>query len=234
MGVCQAGVQHHPALDQEEHIGACFALVTLAFAGLRVRLARIGGHKVARNFLEEVIALRTDALRELRQSPAFDAFTALDNAAVSLGADRATLDGRAFVANPIGALMVERVRNRLDLQRDVLNGKPPKSLSQGDAAEEVLRLVNTPLRLTDLLVGIEEKGVVVTGDRIANFRSSLSRDTRFYSLKFDNQYLWWLNGVPLAQAWVEATGYDLVVSPAELSFHSSEGGDGDATTTTET
>jgi len=188
---------------------------------------------MARDYLEEVIALRGEALRELRQSPAFDAFTALDNAAVSLGADRASLDGRAFEANSIGAVLVERARNHTELQKEILSGKPPKALSQGDAAEIVLRSTNTPLRLGELLAGVEEHGVPLTGDKVSNFRSNMSRDKRFYSLKFDGQYLWWFTGVELPKAWVEATSYDRVVEPAaSLLFPSQEGGEPIAAATT--
>ncbi|GGE12621.1 hypothetical protein GCM10011529_18760 [Polymorphobacter glacialis] len=186
---------------------------------------------MAGRYLEDVIALRADALRELRESPAFDAFVALDAAAVSLGAERATLDGRAFQANSLGAVLVERARNRSELQKEILSGKPPKPLSQGDAAEIVLRTTDMPLRLGDLLAGVEEQGLVLTGDKVANFRSNISRDRRFYSLKFDGQYLWWFAGVELPKAWVEATGYDLVIEPvASLPFSNQEGGGPVATT----
>lgn len=186
-----------------------------------------------RNYLEEVIALRAEALRELRQSPAFDAFTALDNAAVSLGAERAALDSRAFEGNSIGAILVERARNHAELRKEMLAGRPPKPMSQGDAAESVLREANAPLRLAELLAGVEESGVVLGGvDKTANFRSNLSRDDRFYSLKFGDKYLWWLTGVELPKAWVEATGYDLVTEPvASLPFSSPEGGEPIAPTT---
>ena len=181
-----------------------------------------------RDYLVEATMLRDAALAELRQHPAFQAFTVLDNAVVSLGGSRSGFNGAATESASVISVLAERARNRAEI---FVKGAKP--LSQGDAAEQVLRELDIPVRLSELLAAVEDKGVKVSGaDPAANFRSTISRDDRFYSLKHDGQYLWWLTGVTLPRAWIEATEYGLLAEPvASLPFSSLEGGEPIAPTT---
>lgn len=96
------------------------------------------------------------------------------------------------------------------LSKGVLAKLPPQNVrspSQADAAEIALTLRGQPLNLVRLFEAAQELGAEIGGsDPLATFRSSLSKDSRFTSLRTNAGYFWWLSGRPAPRKWSEALG----------------------------
>jgi len=73
-----------------------------------------------------------------------------------------------------------------------------RKVPHGDAAEIALTEIGHPLVMPKLLEKAIEYGAEIGGtDPLNNFRSSISKDDRFYSVKRGNIHYWWLKSLPL-------------------------------------
>lgn len=176
---------------------------------------------MSNNILVQTELLRNQAWSDVINSPAYKAFKALDDAVASMGGKRMA---EAALAPP------KVSRASMLLREYTASGKRP---SQADAAYLALGKAGEPLPIGRLLEATLAEGVEIGGDQIANLRSTVSKDARFYSLRRNNMYFWWLVKVPLPMGWDEAGSDDFsdLLGPASSSS-GEEGGDGHGPPTT--
>ncbi len=168
--------------------------------------------------------LRDEAWQGVMESDAFLAFKALDDAYVRMG-------GSSRIAGDPSPLM--------DLAKQVLRVTTRRmadhrNLSHAEAAEIALDKAGEPLATPQLLSAAKDVGAEIGGnDPLNNFRSTISKNERFYSVKKNGMSYWWVKGKALPPEWNDSAGPSLLDEPAEPSESSSqEGGDGDAPATT--
>lgn len=140
------------------------------------------------SFLAKARELRAIAWDAVTVSEEFRAFKAFDDAVVSLG------------GNPLYEIGAGPIRDQAKRIVDAAAKRlaDGKKLSQGDAAEVVLRMTGLPMNIAELMEAAVEKGAEVRGsDPLSNFRSTISKDDRFYSVKAGSHYYWWLKDKPL-------------------------------------
>lgn len=173
---------------------------------------------MAVSYVEKIKDLREGAWAEVKTSPSFLAFKALDDAVAALGGQR-RIAPHEDAPRPSVDTFVRVTRENA------------KKLSQPDAAMAALKDYG-PLPIGRLMEKAMEKGANIGGGKpIANFRSALSKDERFYSLKRNGLYFWWLTDVELPDKWKEAPNPDLLDgSDASVVGNNQEGGDGHAAT----
>lgn len=167
---------------------------------------------------EKTKALRAEAWQALLATPAYRAFKGLDDAVKAMtGESIAPID---LVA--IDKLRVVAARNR------IVKTMTGIRITQGDVAARVLKRNGEPLPIGRWLEKCVEDGVNIKGDDpLPNFRSTVSRDKRFYAMTRNNMYFWWLTGEPLPSGWNDPADPDLLDESAGSSVHSSrKGGEG--------
>ena len=172
---------------------------------------------------EKTVLLREEALEQLAASPMYAAFKALDDAVMRMGGVPKLL----FEMNEIGVI-ARQVFERAAKAPPPENGRR----RHGDAAELALRSGREPLTIGRLMEAAAEHGAEIGGnDPLNNFRSTVSKDARFRSLRRNNMYFWWLTDSPTPNSFNELAGPDLLAEPAS-SPTDQEGGDehGPATT----
>ncbi len=177
---------------------------------------------MADSVLDETKALRDKAWAEVKASPSFVSFKALDVAVGAMG-------GKQILSTPPASNAQKsetQDRKKIVVRR---RARP----SQGDTAESCLRQAAEPLPIRDLMSKVTGHGIQISGeDPLANFRSTLSRDNRFKSIMKDGAYYWWLTSSPVPIAWKEAEGLDLQDRPSASDSSSQKGGDGHAANNT--
>jgi hypothetical protein len=191
---------------------------------LAIRAKQDSEAVVATTYIDKAKELRDQAWREVQTSPSFLAFKALDDAVAAMGGDR-------LIARPVPR--ENGPRPSVNTFARVKREHAPKRLSQADAGEVVLRERGEPLPVGRLMEAAIAKGAAASGKNpLANYRSALSKDDRFYSLTRNNMYFWWLKDVPLPNNWKEAPDHDLLTqSGASVVGNSNQkGGDGHAAT----
>lgn len=168
--------------------------------------------------------LRDEAWQGVMESDAFIAFKALDDAFVRMGGSSRIADDPHPIAALAGSVFRTAVRRMAENRK----------LSHAEAALAALRNEKMPLPTPQLLEASKEAGAEIGGaDPLNNFRSTISKDDRFYSVKKNGTSYWWLKGDALPSEWNDSAGPSLLDEPAEPFVSSSqEGGDGDAPATT--
>lgn len=147
------------------------------------------------DLLTPLMMLRDQAFDELRASKEYAEFKALDDAVKRLGGASVVL-AETSQTSQFGALASRVVQQTQ--QRAVEN----RRLSQADIAENALVLANEPLPLGRLMEAAVEQGAKIGGENpVNNFRSTVSKDNRFYPLKRNGMYFWWLAGRAIPSAW---------------------------------
>lgn len=180
------------------------------------------------SILPKIEALRKEAFDALQASEPFRVFKALDDAVAAVG-------GKRLLAEQGGVTLNGVPLKTFQAEAEVRRQRERKRMSQADGAETVLKEQGRPLPGHELIKAVQEKGVTVSSGKNAliNFGSTMSRDKRFYSLRHDGTYYWWLAGVDLPAPFKnEAPDLPLQVgSSASPSFSSQEGGESHAATT---
>lgn len=151
-------------------------------------------------WLAKARGLRADAWDAVCATPDYIAFKNFDALVVQMG-------GASVLGDLDAASNWKSAAQRaLDgVARRVSEGKRP---SQGDAAEMALRQQREPMSIGRLIEAAMAKGAEIGGsDPLANFRSAMSKDARFYTIRRDTGFHWWLTGEPLPAAW-EGPGAD--------------------------
>lgn len=175
------------------------------------------------DFSAEANDMRARAWAEIVASPAFRAFRAADNMVVELGG----VSIMPKLSTDVNRVEVAPKANPKPRVRGI-DGKP--RLTQAEVGVAVLKALG-PMDIATLTDMSKDYGAVVGGaNPIANFRSTLSKDNRFYSFRHNGDHLWWLSDVPLPEGWDEAA--DDLLRNAASSFSSQEGGDGHAANNT--
>lgn len=169
-------------------------------------------------WIDRARQLRAEAWEAVQATSAFVAFKKFDDLVVDMGGTTAL--GEVDVAATWKATTqraVEAVARRLS---------ETKKLSQAEAAEVALMQRREPTPIGLLLEAAIERGAEIRGtDPLANFRSALSKDDRFYVLRRNNMHFWWLKGEPVPPAWHNASGEN----PKDVFDDRVNGGDSEAT-----
>lgn len=149
-------------------------------------------------WLDRARQLRAEAWEAVQASPAYVAYKHFDDLVVDMGGASTSSEGDAAASWKTSTQRaVEAVARRLTDQK-----KP----SQGDAAEFVLQQAREPLPIGRLFEAAIERGAAIGGtDPLANFRSAISKDDRFYSLRRNNLFFWWLKSEAVPSGWLEPT-----------------------------
>lgn len=176
------------------------------------------------DFLKSAAEMRAKAWAELVASDAFRAFRASDNMVVELGGASAMPD----------LSTVERAA-----PKPIINPRPrfraiavSRRLSQTDAALQALTAAGHPLHINNLTDRSKALGATIGGSNpIANFRSALSKDDRFFSFRRDGGHWWWTTTISMPENWKEAADPDLLDQSAASDASDQEGGDSHAATT---
>lgn len=168
------------------------------------------------SILPQIIELRNKAVQEaLASSPSFATIRALDDAVAAAGG------ARLFAAKGAEKTSLEIVRPSNAAVQAI---ERIARVSQGDAAERALKQAGQPLPVGRLMEQATELGAMFGGEKpIVSFRSTLSKDNRFYSFMRNGMYFWWLTDVELPGEWKEAASPDLVDQLA-ASNSNQEGG----------
>ncbi len=167
--------------------------------------------------------MREKAWEEVVASPAFRAFRAADNMVIELGGQSVMPNLSTGESQAEDKHKVPRPRFR------AADGKP--KLTQAEVAASVLKELG-PMGTGMLIDMAKEQGAAIGGAHPVNsFRSTLSKDSRFYSFRHGGEHLWWLTDVPLPEGWNRAAD-DLLEQAAALNHKSQEGGDGHAANNT--
>lgn len=169
-------------------------------------------------------ALRDDAWQIVMDSEAFIAFKALDDAYVRMGGASRIADDPSPLAGLVRSAVSMAAKRMAENRR----------LSHAESAEIALRRAGVPMTTPDLMAAAKEAGADIGGaDPLNNFRSSVSREGKFKSVRKDGTSYWWLKAEALPSGWNEPADADLLAEPAGSSVPSSqEGGDGHAPATT--
>src|SRR5687767_7346181 len=132
---------------------------------------------MAESMLDKIEALRNEALEALRESEAFRAFKALDDAVAALG-------GVRRLALPAGVTVNGQPLKTLQAAVEVERQARRQRVSQAEGAEIVLKERRKPMTSAELLEAVADKGVTVGGEKpLMSFGSTLSRDPRFLSFR---------------------------------------------------
>lgn len=169
------------------------------------------------DWLERARVLRAEAWEAVQASPDYVAFKKFDDLVVNMGGASVVPEGDASAAWKSASMRaLDAAAKRIADQ---------KKLSQGDAAEMVLLTKREPLLLTNLLQETIAMGASIGGaDPLANFRSALSKDERFFVFKHKGSYLWWLSKEPVPAAWT--SDFDELLGGAEVLPRPSAAEDG--------
>lgn len=178
---------------------------------------------MATAILERLNGLRSEAYAALQATTAYRDFKVLDDAVAAMGGPRMITDEAATMQS-VMRRVVETTAQRIVEGRKV---------SQSEAAEMALRQLRTPLTIVELMNAAAERGAEFKGDGALNsFRSMVSRDSRFATVRRGNQYFWWLRDEPLNPAW-EAAGSTEAGTSTEPATPAAnlKGGDDDTAST---
>jgi hypothetical protein len=150
----------------------------------------------------DLLKARESIVDRLRQNPDFQALQRLDDAIRELRAPLqaqkeeaeeeeeeeeqtdATTEGNGADARP-----------RRKREKGVLTG-----YSQADGVEVLLKHFNRPMTIGELVGALEKNGVAVGGTKKnINLSSTLSRDGRFSSVRYEGRPCWWLQDKALPE-----------------------------------
>jgi hypothetical protein len=185
--------------------------------------------------IEKAKAIRSEALAAWIASPDFAAFKASDDFVVALGGESVMPAGLqdSPKVNGLDSPRMREIGAAAARRLEIHIASKQQRITQADAAEAALRDKGEPLPVGRFMEAAEAKGASFAGKNpLANFRSAVSKDERFYSFARNNMYFWWFKGEPLPLGWNETADPDLLAESAASSVLSSqEGGDAHAATT---
>lgn len=170
-------------------------------------------------------ALRDEAWQGVTETDVFLAFKALDDAVVRMGGTSRIVDEGVPSPAPTSQVYKALVRRMTEHRR----------LSHAEAAEIALREAKQPLQTPQLLDAAKAAGAEIGGnDPLNNFRSTISKDDRFNSVKKSGSNYWWITGLDLPSGWNEPEPLDLeaLLGSGPSVSSSKEGGDGHGPATT--
>lgn len=173
------------------------------------------------DMLTKTKALRAEALAtalaSIKDTPAFAILAALDEAVRAMGGEL------LLAASAARADTVDRASfpPSDEVLRGVVHRITAKRLTQTEGAAAALRENGAPLPSGLLMEAAGKLGVRLGGaDPLANFRTSLSKDGRFISLRRNSMSFWWFKDEPVPLSFQNETGDpDLrTESPASLDL----------------
>ena len=176
-------------------------------------------------WLQRMIALRDEAWGDVQTSKSYKAFKEFDDVVAKLGGKRLIAEGvteRVVFGDVVHAEIRPASVRRLS-----------ERVTHADAAISVLQRHGKPMPIHDILAEAGKLGARIGGTNpLANFRSTLSKDERFYAFTKDSTFYWWLDGKALPENWNEAPDLPYQEGSGASSVHSNqEGGEANATAT---
>lgn len=182
------------------------------------------------DFYDEVCALRDRAWQAVVSSSEYKAYVALKEAA-----DALPRPDNAMPSVTSTGFSSAIVRQHSAVSEALSSVAAHRKISQGDAAASALRTRGQPMSAADLLDQARAFGATIGGEKpLVGFTSTLSRDSRFVSVRKAGSYYWWFAGEPLPlafQAEAEPGQFDDLLGSASLAS-SQKGGDGRGPATT--
>lgn len=173
---------------------------------------------MSNEFVEATTALRDKAWESVKSSPAYEYFKAMDAATVAAG-------GQSLLNNEKALSAAERPLPN-PIRHWNINGGI-KKLTQRAAATASLRERGEPMDVFQLLDAVKAKGIVFRGDDpLPSFRSVMSKDDNFTTLRRGGKYYWWFTGEAVPPNWNETGGVDLLAPPPVSSMSSNQEGGG--------
>lgn len=155
--------------------------------------------------LEQMAMLRDEAWAAVRETQEYKSFAIIDAAFKHM---------KAEFQEPV-------MTARGDFPK-LVRRKP----THGDIAQKVLIDAKRPLTISSLLDACLDAGMNIAGDDpLASFRSTVSRDDRFKSIKQNGVFYWWLKDVPIPEKW-EAESSIFHVLRSSATPENEEGGNG--------
>lgn len=176
------------------------------------------------SMLLKIVALRDEAWNHVENSEHFKAWKGLNDAVLALDVTAANNETITVFETKTSRSMNPKPKPNIK--------RKTKRVTQSAVAESVLKSMGEPLPVGRWLEKSIERGINIRGDDpLSNFRSTVSRDKRFYNFVRNGMYFWWLNGVELPEKWKKAEGRDLLDQPSAFVSHNQEGGEANATAT---
>lgn len=146
------------------------------------------------DWLERARELRAEAWDTVQASAGFIAFKKFDDLVVGMGG------ATAMPEVNLGSSWKSTAKRAVDAAARRVS--EAKRLSQGDAAELALAQARRPLGIGKLLKASVELGAEIRGaDPLANFRSAVSKDARFFTIKREGYHFWWVVNTPVPADW---------------------------------
>ena len=174
------------------------------------------------SMLLKIVALRDEAWINVESSENYKAWKGLNDAVLALNVT--AVASEALASGRVEAVVTEISKPKIK--------RKMRRVTQSDVAESVLKSEGEPLPVGRWLEKSIARGINIKGDDpLPNFRSTVSREKRFYNFVRNGMYFWWLEGVELPENWKMAEGRDLLDQPSAVSFSSQEGGEANATAT---
>ena len=157
---------------------------------------------MAKTVLEGLRVLRNEAEARLRQNEDYRALVALEEAIrkLELPGTAATFSTPGLIIPVVAPTQVGRIVAPPTIQGSrisVTAAAMSAGVSQGDAAHLVLSERGEPVPVVELLDHVRAEGAVVEGKRPhINLSSTLSRDKRFRTVRYEGRPAWWLADRP--------------------------------------
>ena len=173
-------------------------------------------------------AIRDKAWDAVKASEAYAVFAALDAAVVAAG-------GVARLPLTASLLPIPLAIPVTHASAGYSSGTKLRRPSQAEAAYVALKRNDRPMPVGDLMEAATAEGATIGGsDPLANFRSSLSKDSRFRSIMRKGQYFWWFADAELPPKWndPEPDDFESLMASGSSFPSNKEGGDGHGPATT--
>jgi hypothetical protein len=159
------------------------------------------------DWLERARELRAEAWDAVQASADFIAFKKFDDLVVGMGG------ATAIPEINVSSSWKSTAKRAIDAAARRVS--EAKKVSQGDAAELALIQARCPLGIGKLLKASISLGAEIRGaDPLANFRSAVSKDARFFTIKRDGHHFWWVCNAPIPADW-EAIPIEVLVKSTE-------------------
>ena len=130
--------------------------------------------------------LRDEAWQAVLASADYRAYKSLDDALKTMTGEESMV------------LRLDGLPSPRNVNAGVVKNKLSARITQGDVAARVLKGHGKPLPIGRWLEKSVADGINIKGeDPLANFRSTVSRDKRFYALVRNSMYFWWFTDVGL-------------------------------------
>ena len=133
--------------------------------------------------IADLLKARERIAERLSQNADFQALQALDT---TIGDLRATL---------------ARASSEAEDRTEEPEKPPLVGYSQAEGAHIIIRSFRRPFTVGELVESLSRYGIQVGGkDKSVNLSSTLSKDERFESIRYEGRACWWIKGLPMPES----------------------------------